>query len=324
MNRVPISSLSKLLFPGRIATLKSIVERFDPDILHAHLFHGEVLAWISSYFTAAPLLATRHSSGLEFEGWHRLFARFMRRRFSAVIAVSEEVAGEAGSLGYREGDIHLIPNAIDTTRFQPLGDDERVRRRNALLEKFFPGAAEATPIVGAVGRLKSVKNFPLLVRLAVRFGTQEGLAPAPRFLLFGDGSRREHLSRLVEELGAGEMIALAGHSDRLEEIYPLFDLFVLTSRSEGTPMALLEAMACRVACIASDVGGVGAAIGDAGMTVRSGDEEGFASAIRTLIDEPQLRAELGRRARVRALERYDSDAWGESIIEVYRSLLERK
>ena len=89
-------------------------------------------------------------------------------------------------------------------------------------------------------------------------------------------------------------------------------------------MALLEAMACRVACIASDVGGVGAAIGDAGMTVRSGDEEGFASAIRTLIDEPQLRAELGRRARVRALERYDSDAWGESILEVYRSLLERK
>jgi glycosyltransferase involved in cell wall biosynthesis len=324
LNRVPIASLSSFPFPRRIASLKRIVERFDPDILHAHLFHGEVFAWIASYFTAAPLLATRHSSGLEFEGWHGLLARFMRRRFRAVIAVSGEAAGEAGDLGYRKGNIRLIPNAIDTTRFRPLGDDERTRRRTALLEKFFPGAAETTPIVGAVGGLKPVKNFQLLVKLAVRFGTEEGPTNAPRFLLFGDGPQREYLSRLIEEQAAGDMIALAGHSDRLDEIYPLFDLFVLTSRSEGTPLALLEAMACRVACIASAVGGVGEAIGDAGMTVQPGDEEDFASAIRTLIDETQIRAELGRRARVRVLERYDMDAWGESILEVYRSLLERK
>jgi glycosyltransferase involved in cell wall biosynthesis len=323
LNRVAIDSLSDIFFPGKISSLKRIVERFDPDILHAHLFHGEVLAWIASHFTRVPMLATRHSSGLEFKGWRGLIAGLMRRRVRALIAVSRGAADEARDLGYGERDIHLIPNAIDTDRFRPLGDDERRRRRTALLEEFFPGVAETTPIVGAVGRLKPVKNFHLLVKLAVRFGAEGGPAVAPRFVVFGDGPQREYLSRLIEEQNAGDAIALAGHSDRLEQVYPLFDLFVLPSRSEGTPMALLEAMSCRVACIASDVGGMGEAIGDAGMTVRSDDESGFASAIHDLIDQSQLRAELGRRARVRIMERYDIHAWGESILEVYRSMLGR-
>lgn len=323
LNRVPIDSLSDIPFPGKIASLKRIVKRFHPDILHAHLFHGEVLAWIASHFTRAPLIATRHSSGLEFQGWRGLFAGFMRHRFRAVIAVSKGAAEETRNLGYGEGTIHLVPNAIDTDRFRPLEGAERRRLRTELLERFFPGTDETTPIVGAVGRLKAVKDFPLLVRLAVGFGAWKGPGLAPRFLIFGEGGQREYLSGLIEQQGAGEAIALAGYSDRLERIYPLFDLFVLPSRSEGTPMALLEAMSCSVACIASDVGGVGETIEDAGLTVQSGDESGFASAIRTLIDQPQLRAELGRRARVRILERYDIHSWGESILEVYRSLLDR-
>lgn len=324
LNRIPISSLSSILFPEKIANLKHVVERFGPDLLHAHLFHGEELAWIASHFTKAPLIATRHSSGLEFEGWHRLVARFMRPRFRGVIAVSEEAVRESKCLGYGDEVIHLIPNAIDTNRFRPLGDEERVRRRTGLLRKFFPGVTEDTPIIGSAGRLKPVKNFPLLVRLAGRFGAGEGLTIAPRFLVFGDGSEQQSLSRLIDEQGAGEMIALAGHADRMEDVYPLFDLFLLPSLSEGTPLALLEAMSCRVACVASDVGGVGAAVGDAGMTVRPDDEEGFASAIATLLEEKQLRDELARKARVRILERHDMDAWGESILEVYRSLLDTK
>jgi glycosyltransferase involved in cell wall biosynthesis len=322
--RVPITSLIGLPFQGRISSLKRIVSRYDPDILHAHLFHGEVLAWVASHFTKAPLLATRHSSGLEFEGWRGVSARFMRHRFRALIAVSREAAGEALNSGYRERDVFLIPNAIDTTRFKPLGDEERARRRAELLERFFPGSSGETPVVGSVGGLKPVKNYPLLVRLAARLGARERGAVAPKFLVFGDGPQREELSRLIEREGAGEMIVLAGRSDRLEQIYPLFDIFVLASKSEGTPLALLEAMACRVACVASDVGGVGEAIGDAGMTVESDDEGAFAAAIRTLVEQPGLRAELGRRARVRILERYDISAWGESILEVYHSLLSRK
>ncbi len=320
LNRVPIGSLSDIALPGKISGLKRVVERFDPDILHAHLFHGEVLAWVASHFTGAPLIATRHSSGLEFRGWRRLLTGFMRRRYGALIAVSNGAVEEARDQGFGEEAIHLIPNAIDTDRFRPIADEDRRSLRAELLERFFPGADEKTPIVGAVGRIKTVKDFPLLVRIAVRFGDGEWPGFSPRFLIFGEGGQRDELAALIEERGAGETIALAGYSDRLERIYPLFDIFILPSRSEGTPMALLEAMSCRVACIASEVGGVGEALGDAGMTVQPGDESGFAAAIRTLIEQPQLRAELGRRARVRILERYDLHAWGESILRVYSSL----
>ena len=323
LNRVPLSSLKGFFLPGTLASLRRIVNRVEPDLLHAHLFYGEVLGWIVSRFTDAPLITTRHSSGLEFEGWRRIAAKMMRRRFEAVIAVSDEVERESRSLGYRDDVIQLIPNAIDTTRFRPLEGEERRKRRAELLGRFFPDAAEDTPIVGSAGRLKRVKNFPLLVKLAARFMEWEGPGPAPRFLVFGDGPERQNLSRLIDEAGAGERIALAGHADRMEDLYPLLDIFLLVSKSEGTPLALLEAMACRVACVASDVGGVGAAVEDAGMTVRPGDEEGFASAVRALVVDQQRRSELARRARVRILERYDMDAWGERILKVYHSLLEQ-
>ncbi len=321
--RVPMESLAGVPFRGRIVAVKRIVSGFDPDILHAHLFHGEVLAWIASHFTGAPLLATRHSSGLEFEGWRSLMARIMRRRFSALVAVSREAEREALDSGYRPGEVFLVPNAVDTTRFKPMGDEERSRRRAELLGRYFPGAPAETPVIGSVGGLKPVKNHALLVKLAARLGGGEGPDPAPRFIVFGEGPQRGELSRLIEREGAGESIVLAGRSDRLEEIYPLFDIFVLTSRTEGTPLSLLEAMACRVACVASDVGGIGEAIGEAGVLVEPGNAEGFASALRNLLERPPLRAELGRRARVRILERYDTDAWGESILDVYRSLLRR-
>jgi glycosyltransferase involved in cell wall biosynthesis len=319
--RLPLPSLADLLSPMKIATLRGMVRQFDPDLLHAHLFHGEAVAWVSSHFVDVPLVATRHSTGLEFGGWRRLLVRLMNRRLAGLIAVSREAALEAGRMGYG-GAISVIPNAVDTRRFRPLSEERYIEQRGILLEQYFPGASERTPVIGAVGGLKPVKNFSMLVRLAARFAGEGPHGVAPRFVLFGEGTDREHLVSLSWELSAQDFIAFPGHRERPEEIYPLFDLFVLPSRSEGVPMALLEAMASGVACVASDVGDVGEIVGDTGTIVASGNEEGFAEAIRTLLDDPSRRSELGRKARVRVMERYDTDAWGDTILNMYRSLLE--
>jgi glycosyltransferase involved in cell wall biosynthesis len=319
--RLPLRSLADLLSPAKIWTLRGIVKRFDPDIMHAHLFHGEVVAWVSSHFAGAPLVVTRHSTGLEFRGWRKVLARLMNSRLARVIAVSREAAVEAEGMGYRRENISLIPNAIDTRRFRPLGEEERENQRRLLLERYFPDAAADTPIIGSMGGLKPIKNFPLLIRLAVIFAGEGPLAAVPRFLMFGEGAERERLEKLSSDLGAKAFVALPGRRERPEEVYPLFDIFVLPSRSEGVPMALLEAMASAVPCVASDVGDIGEVISETGFTVSEGDEEGFAAAVRTLVENPPLRAELGRKARVRILELYDTDVWGDAILGIYRSLI---
>ena len=87
-------------------------------------------------------------------------------------------------------------------------------------------------------------------------------------------------------------------------------------------MALLEAMSSGVACVASDVGGVGEVLAEAGVLARAGDEDAFLESLQDLVINIDRRKELGRRARVRVLERYNVDIWGERILAVYRSVLE--
>jgi mannosyltransferase len=87
-------------------------------------------------------------------------------------------------------------------------------------------------------------------------------------------------------------------------------------------MALLEAMSSGVACVASDVGGVGEVLADAGLLARPGDEDAFTESLQHLVTNVDRRKELGRRARVRVLERYNVDIWGDRILAVYRSVLD--
>ncbi|MCK4236894.1 MAG: glycosyltransferase family 4 protein, partial [Candidatus Krumholzibacteria bacterium] len=139
----------------------------------------------------------------------------------------------------------------------------------------------------------------------------------------GEGEERRKLAGLAEELGISSCLALPGLSDSPEDFYPLFDLFVVPSLTETGPMVLQEAMAAGVACVASDVGCAGEFMGETGVVVQPGDEDGFLGAVSKLLVDEELRRELGRRARVRIMENYDIDIWGDRILEIYRSILEK-
>jgi len=323
--RLPLASLAFLPTPRSDRSLRRIMAESRADLLHAHLFHAEVAGVWAGLRTSAPLVVTRHSAGLEFGGWRRVLARCYGRRVSRCIAVSREAAAEARGMGYPEEKVAIIPNAVDARRFRPLEDPEREKRKRSLVAELFPGEdAERVMLIGSVGGLKPVKAYSLFVEAAARFvasGPEGGAAIAPRFVIFGEGPERGSLDELSRSLGLGRSFALPGRRDGLDEIYPLFDIFVLTSRTEGVPLALLEAMSSGVACVGSDVGGIGEVLGDAGMLVSSGDEAGFAAALSRLAGDHPHRVELGRRSRVRILERYDVEIWGELIIEIYREAL---
>jgi glycosyltransferase involved in cell wall biosynthesis len=323
--RLPLESLRSLPSPRVVSGLRRITRNFRPHLLHAHLFHAEVAAAFASVLARVPVIATRHSAGLEFRGWRRLAARALAHRFAACVAVSREAAEEACATGHRRERVTVIPNAVDPGRFRPIDEPERERRRIALAAELFPkGVPRPFVLIGSAGGLKPVKNFSLMLRVAARLisETAPGTpAPASRFVIFGEGDERSSLETLSRDLGIDSIVSLPGRRDDLEALYPLLDVFVLPSLREGAPMALLEAMSSGVACLASNVGGVGDVLADAGALERSGDECAFSAALQQLTLNEDRRKELGRRARVRVLERYNLDIWGERILAVYRTAL---
>ena len=221
----------------------------------------------------------------------------------------------------------MIPNAVDPGRFRPLAEADREKGREALAAELYPEAVRRPfVLIGSAGGLKAVKNYPLMLRAASRLASgreSRGGAPELRFVIFGEGEERSAYERLGRELGIERIFSLPGKRNDLESLYPLLDIFLLTSWSEGVPMALLEAMSSGVACVASDVGDVGEVIEDAGVAAPRGDENALVEILRDLVAQEAKIKELGRRARVRVLERYNLDLWGERVLSVYRSVLRR-
>ncbi len=322
--RLPLRSLACIATPRADRVLRAIVERSGAQLLHGHLFHGEAAGAWMSLRTSRPLVVTRHSTGLEFRGWRRAASRLYGPRVSRCIAVSDQAAREALETGLAGSKVVVLPNGVDTARFRPLEERERIAPRQALLGELFPGQSpQGLVLVGSAGALKPVKGYPVLMQAAARMIKDAGAGAGDlRFVIFGGGPERESLAALRSGLGLEGILALPGEQrDDMERIYPLLDVFVLASLSEGVPLALLEAMSSGLSCVASDVGGVGGVLEGAGTLVPRGDVAGFAAAISRLAADRSLRAEMGRLARVRILERFDLDIWGHRVIDVYRDAL---
>ncbi len=326
--RLPLGSLRALPAPRAVSGIRRIAGSFKPQILHAHLFHAEVAAAFAALVAPAALVATRHSAGLEFRGWRRLAARAVAPRFDACIAVSSGAANEAIRTGFAPAKVALIPNAVDPGRFRPLSGEDRERGRAALCTELYRDPVPRDFIlIGSAGGLKPVKNYPLMLRAASRLALERSSrpgAPELRFVIFGEGEERSVCERLARELGIDRIFSLPGERDNLEALYPLLDVFLLPSRSEGVPMALLEAMSSGVACVSTDVGDMAEVIGDTGAVTPRGDEKALADTIQAIVNKEDKLKELGRRARVRVLERYNEDLWGERIVSVYRSILSHR
>lgn len=325
----PLDSLAGLLRPRKLASLRRIAAEARPHVIHAHLYHGEVVASIASILTGVPMVATRHSAGLEFGGTRKWITRILCGRRVLVIAVSAEAAGEAVRLGTPKGRVETIPNGVDTERFRPLDPSRRRARREEFIKRHF-GAPQGEDglLIGTLGGLKKVKNLPVFIRMipVLKAAWKDG-APRARFVMCGEGPERRELEDLSRRLGLGADIAMPGFVGDPEELLPLLDIFVLPSITEGAPMALLEAMACGIACVASGVGaipsilggesGTGGGLDAVGIVVKSRDPEGFAGAVLQLAaDEAQRRA-LGERARSRAVSDFGLDAWGRRTLNVY-------
>ena len=277
--------------------LLAVLRRERPQILHANSSKAGVLGRLAAAATGVPVrVFTVH--GWAFKA-HRgaaatayLWAdRLMRplTTWTVCVAESERAAGlRARTCG--AGNTVVIRNGVD------LG---RPRRRHA------PGRGPVTVL--AVGRLRHPKDFPTLVRAAA------AVPPgALRVLVAGDGPERAALESDIARLGLAGTVELLGERTDVPELLARSDVFALSSRSEGLPMSVLEAMAAELPVVASRVGGVGELVRDGatGTLVPPGDSAALAHALAQLAADPELRARMGAAGRRRAEEEFGLERFG--------------
>ena len=149
--------------------------------------------------------------------------------------------------------------------------------------------------------------------------------PSVLALIAGDGELRGELEAYARQLGIADRVRFLGWRRDLATIYGATDVFMLTSRNEGTPVALIEAMAAGVPGVSTDVGGVKDVIDsvEVGARVPDGDAAGLAAHLVRYLADADLRRRTGQRARAAVLDRYSLDRLVRDITALYRDLLAR-
>jgi len=276
---------------------------------HGHIFH--------SYYGA---FKTRLFIFVE-----KVLARLITDRLLVVSNQQQDEIGGRFRVG-RASQFRVVPLGLDLKVF-----DNGFSRRQWFRREL--GLSDNLILVGIVGRLTEIKNHELFLRSVARFKEAGGEArPSTRFVVIGDGSLRQPLEALAGSLGLTDDVIFVGSRRDPQNFYPALDIVALTSRNEGTPLTLIEAMANARPVIATAVGGVVDLLGEPlpsslnhrectrGISVRPDDEHAFAEGLARLVQDAELRNRLGQNGRDYVKGNYARGRLVEDIKGVYDEL----
>lgn len=304
-----------------------VMFRYGPDVVHTHTAKAGTLGRLAA--AAFNLTRPRRSRALVVHTFHghvlsgyfgplgsrlvRVAERALALLTDRIVAISERQRHDL-SERFAIGD----PSAIITV---PLGLDLRLLLEgpdagSSLREAL--GLASETVVIGFVGRLVAIKNPSLLV---AAFDVVARRAPMARLMIAGNGPLLADVRAEVSRRGLDDKVRFIGWQKDLPSLYRACDLVVLTSINEGTPVALIEAMAAGVPVVATPVGGVPDVIrdGETGLLASDDSVEGVAAVMSRLVEDPALRRALGEAGR-RAVEgRFSQERLVADIHELYRS-----
>lgn len=286
------------------------VWRERPEIVHAHLAHAAFPARWSRLVAPIPVLIDTLHSSWPGKASRRLGYRVSKWLPDLVTAVSHSVAEAHHQAGLvRQRRLVVVPNGIDTETFRP-DRETHVAMRRAL------GISDEFLWI-AVGRLEAVKDYPTLLR-AMTEVPERG-----RLVIAGAGPLKDELVRLATRIGVGDRVRFPGFDREIKRWMQAADGFVLCSRWEGLPMALLEAGACGVPTVATDVPGTRDMIvdGENGWLVPAGEPAALAKAMTAMMEAPaEARCSMGECARRRVVEHFSLERVLDEWERLYREL----
>ena len=299
-----------------VPRLLEVCRRLRVDVWHAHDYKTNLLGLMLRRFHPMRLVTTTHG-WVEFTPRTRLYYRcdgWSLPRYERVICVSEDMLQQCRAYGVSDAELVLIENAIDTDQFRRnLPTDAAKGQLDWPRERF---------LVGAAGRLSDEKGFDVLIRSIgelVDRGLDVGLVIA------GEGKERDNLEQLVSKLKLRDRVRLAGYQSDLRPLYEAMDVFALSSRREGLPNVVLEAMALETPVVSTRVAGVPRLIVDAenGLLVDLDDQAALSAGIERALANPELRSRLAAAGRRTIEQRYAFAVRMKKVAAVYDELLGR-
>lgn len=292
--------------------VRRLLEASRPDVVHTHDYRPDLLDSGIAREMGIPTVTTIHGSSRM--SWRTALYEWLdlrlARRFQAVVAVSRPMVADLRRAGVPSNRVHLVPNAWDGPA-RPLS---RAAARKAL------GLPCDAFVVGWVGRLIPVKGCDIFLRALSRLADT-----AVQASVIGGGPEQGRLEALAARLGISQRVHFHGPREGAANLFRAFDLWVLSSRSEGTPMVLFEAMAAGVPIVATAVGGVGDVVSEAeACLVPPEDPDALAACLEDVRSGKVPTRKRVAAAGARLAERFGTEQWIDRHLEIYRALAQRR
>ncbi len=289
--------------------LARVLSDVKPDIIHAHDPHGVALAAMALQMPAAPrvrpkLVAARR---VDFHLKQHAFSRWKYRNVDVFICASHVIARMVAGDGVPADRITVVHEGVDISRL------DHLPAADAHAAFWLPHGA---PLIGNVAALVPHKGQRHLIAAAAKVVRE---VPDARFVILGDGELRDVLHKQIHDLALDRHVTLGGFRDDVIGLMKSFDIFAMSSVTEGLGTSILDAMACAKPVVGTTAGGIPEAVEDGrtGILVSPHDDAAFASALVRLLKDQTLRTEMGASGRQRVVEYFGVERMVRETLSVY-------
>ena len=299
---IPLNLNSVNDFLSASRKYKKIIKDFKPDIIHSHMVHANIFARINRIGCVVPrLICTAHNSN---EGGK---VRMLAYRLTNFLSdfntnVSEEATKSLIYKGaFSKNNLTTVYNGIDLNKFK----SKEIAKKNDEI------------IIVSVGRFNEQKDYPNLFR-AIKILKENNFLTKVKFYIAGDGELRSEFEEMIKDQNISDNIILLGKRSDIPILLNQADYFVLSSKHEGLPTVVIEAMACGTFVIATDCGGSKEILGKTGILVPPQNSEALAQALKQAVDKIPLEIqENNSKARQRVEELFSLEKSVENWLRIY-------
>jgi sugar transferase (PEP-CTERM/EpsH1 system associated) len=299
--------------------LYGLFKKIKPHVVHTHCWGTLVEGVTAAKLAGVPIVIHGEHGTIETKPRNLKIQRWFWKRCDSVLSISEALKQRLSTtVGVSTSLIKAVQNGVDIEKFSYLQKEQI----NNFKQKF--NIPEDAIVIGTVGRLVPVKDQKTLIEAAQII--KEKLPGEIAVVIVGDGPLMENLQGRAAELGVYNIVYFLGRQENISEVMNSFDIFVLPSLSEGISNTILEAMACGLPIIATEVGGSVEIVkdGEYGFFIAPGNKNALASAILKFANDAELRDKFGRNARKTTEEKFSLQSMVNSYEKIYLDLLNQK